>query len=121
MMIFDEIKQLEQQGWQALSDSNEAAQSFYSKVLHPECRMVFPGGLILNGRTEILDSFANRPWVEYEMDDEQVIQTQPDIAVMVYRITAHRQNSSPYRAAISSIYQRIDKRWQLIFHQQTPA
>jgi hypothetical protein len=39
---------------------------------------------------------------------------------VTYRASATRAGEPPYRALMSSVYVRVDGRWRLALHQQTP-
>lgn len=116
-----ELIELEEQGWQALSSDGDAGRRFYSDVLRDDAIMLFPGGLLLAGKAEILDSLAAQPWQSFQIEDAQVRSLGETAGVVVYRVTAQRAGSAPYVALISSTYARSAGEWKLVVHQQTPA
>lgn len=44
----------------------------------------------------------------------------PEIALVTYRSQKSRPGGAPQRANRSSIWKKIDGRWQMLFHQGTP-
>lgn len=115
-----ELMELEEQGWHALSTAGDAAETFYGNVLRDDAVMLFPGGMRLEGKERILQSFAARPWETFRIEDAQVIRLTAGAATVAYKVTAQRKGSAPYVALVSSTYVR-DESWLLVVHQQTPA
>jgi hypothetical protein len=116
-----DLIELEEQGWQALSIEGDAGKKFYRSVLREDAIMLFPGGLIIDGKQNILESFSAQPWKSYHIEEMQVISLSENAAVLVYKVTAQREGRDPYVALISSTYARSDKTWKLVVHQQTPV
>ena len=116
-----ELIELEEQGWQALSTEGDAAKLFYTDVLRDDAVMLFPGGLIVSGKHNILESFSAQPWKSYHIEEMQVISLSEDAAVLVYKVTAQREGRDPYVALMSSTYAISDGTWKLVVHQQTPV
>lgn len=112
---------LEEQGWQALSSAGEASKKFYSFVLHDDAVMVFPGGMLIHGKEEILKSLAAQPWKSFQIEEPRVISLSDSAGVLVYRVSAQREGSELYVALSNSTYVRRGGMWQLILHQQTPV
>jgi hypothetical protein len=112
---------LEEQGWRALSTGREAAKAFYDAVLADEAVMVFPGGMLIEGKAQILQSIDAQPWSSFHLDGPRVIGLADNAAVVVYRVTAQRGGAAPYAALISSAYALRQGEWKLVVHQQTPA
>jgi Domain of unknown function (DUF4440) len=115
-----ELIELEQRGWRALSSADDTGKNFYGSVLREDAVMVFPGGMRIVGREDILRSLAAQPWDSFEMEDAAVISFTSRCAAVVYAVRAQRKGSAPYSALISSTYV-LDKSWQLVLHQQTPT
>lgn len=115
-----ELVELEEQGWRALSTVGDAAETFYAAVLRDDAVMLFPGGMRLEGKERILQSFAAQPWETFHIEDAQVISLTANAATVAYKVTAQRKGSAPYVALVSSTYVHDDS-WQLVLHQQTPA
>jgi hypothetical protein len=114
-----ELIDLEERGWQALSSEGEAGKSFYSSVLHDDAVMLFPGGMLISGKENILKSLGTQPWKSFQIEDPRVISLSESAGVLVYRVTAQREGSDPYMALISSTYVLSSGDWKLILHQQT--
>jgi len=118
-MPTQEVVQLEEQGWKALSSGGEAARDFYERVLDDTVWMLLPGGLVLDDRATVVDSMSGQPWSSYELSDMRSFQPTDDTAVVTYGVVAHR-DAAPYSALMSSVYVRRGHEWKLAFHQQTP-
>ena len=110
------LAELEEQGWEALSSTGDAAQRFYGPLLADDAIMVFPGGLLLEGREKILDSMAAQPWQSHQIEDPHLISLCENAGTLVYRVTAQREGSAPYAALISSTYALRDGQWKLLIH-----
>lgn len=116
----DELVELERQGWETLSSDGDAGQRFYASILHQDAVMLFPGGMRIVGRDQILESLGSQPWKTYRIEHAHVISLAANAAALVYHVTAQREASPPYVALVSSTYVR-DPTWKLVLHQQTPA
>jgi ketosteroid isomerase-like protein len=116
----NELVELEQKGWQALSMKGDAGKRFYGDILREDAVMLLSNGMRIEGRDHILQSFGAQPWKTFQIENPQVISLTVDAATLVYRVTAQRAGSKPYEALVSSTYVR-DREWRLVFHQQTPV
>jgi hypothetical protein len=121
MITMQELIELEEQGWQALSSEGDAGKEYYESVLHDDAIMLFPGGMRIEGKGQILASLAAQPWKHYEIEAPRTLSLSDDAALLVYRVTAQREGQDPYEALISSAYVLNDGQWKLAFHQQTPV
>lgn len=118
----EELFQLEEQGWQALSSDRDEAVQFYENLLISDAVMVFPGGLMIRGKTTILDSIREaEPWLTYQLEDVQILDLSADICGVIYRANAQRSVNVEYKALMSSFYIRVDGRWKMAFHQHSPV
>jgi hypothetical protein len=115
----DEIVELEKQGWHALSTEGDAGKRFYASVLRKDAVMLFPGGIRIQGRENILQSLGSQPWESFQIENAQVFWLTTNATTLVYKATAQRWNQ-PYIALISSTYVR-DPDWKLVIHQHTPV
>jgi ketosteroid isomerase-like protein len=118
--VREDLLDIETQGWQALSSTKDAAREFYEPLLSEDAVMLFPGGIILEGKDEILASFDAQPWKTFEIKEPRIMPLGDAAAILTYRITAKRESSNEYRALVSSAYYQKDGTWYLSFHQQTP-
>jgi Domain of unknown function (DUF4440) len=112
--------ELEEQGWQALSSEGETSKKFYGSILHNDAVMLFPGGMFIRGKEKILASLAAQPWKSFQIEEPLVISLSESAGILTYRVTAQRESGNPYMALISSTYARSNGAWKLILHQQTP-
>lgn len=115
-----ELVQLEERGWRALATEGDLGRAFYGSILREDTVMLLPGGLRIDTRDRILESLGSQPWESFRMEGTSVIRLTDSAATVVYKVTAHRKDSLPYVALISSSYAR-DPDWKLVAHQQTPA
>lgn len=115
-----ELIELEQQGWKALSTEGDAGKQFYASVLREDAIMLFPGGIFIDGRENILQSLGSQPWATFEIENPKVLALTSNAGTVAYRLTAHRKGNPPYVAQVSSTYVRDDD-WRLVVHQQTPV
>ena len=111
-----EIEALERRGWEALS--GPAGASFYDDLMTDDGLMVFPG-VTLDKIATLRAIGGAQPWSSHQLDDVRLA-TAGDAAVVTYRATAQREGEEAYEASMSSVYVRLDGRWRLILHQQTP-
>ncbi len=116
-----DLIQLEREGWRALASPGNAARDFYGSLLAEDAVMLFPGGLRIEGKENILASFAAQPWQSFHMEDISVLTPSERTGIVIYKVAAQRQDSPPYSALVSSTYAFRDGGWLLIFHQQTPV
>lgn len=116
----NELIELEQQGWKALSTEGDASKDFYASVLREDAVMLFPGGIFIEGRESILESLGAQPWETFEIENPKLVSLTPNTRTLVYRVTARRKGNQPYVAQVSSTYVR-DRDWKLVVHQQTPV
>ena len=110
----------EHQGWKALSTGPERATKFYRSVLADNAQMLFPGGMRLVGKSQILQMMGGSPWESYEISEAQEIFLSDTARLITYKVTAQRAGDDPYQALISSAYALRGDSWQLFVHQQTP-
>lgn len=115
------LVKLEEKAWQALSSQGDTAKKFYSSLLTDDAIMVFPGGMLVEGREKILESIGTQPWKFFKIEDPHVISLSENAGVIVYRVTAQREGSNTYVALISSTYAFCEGKWKLVVHQQTPV
>ncbi len=110
---------LERRGWEALSSDPQSATAFYGEVLDDDVRMLFPGGLVLTDREEILRTMGGPPWDAFELSGLEVLRPVPEVAVVSYGVEARRQGQ-PYSALVASVYVRRPGGWRMVSHQHTP-
>lgn len=66
-----DLIELEKQGWKALSTSKEAATEFYRSLLIDGAIMTFPGGMMLVGKNQMLESINSQPWETFDITEPQ--------------------------------------------------
>ena len=111
-----EIEALERRGWEALSGPEGAA--FYDDLMADDGLMIF-SGLVLDKAGTLRAIDGAPPWASFTLGDVQVIDA-GDAAVIAYHATSRRNGEAEYGARMSSVYARIDGRWRLLLHQQSP-
>lgn len=115
-----DLVEIEEQGWKALTSEGNAGKKFYQSILHPDAVMLFPGGLRIERKANILASIGDQPWHSYQIKNVKIVELSKKAGVLVYDVTAQSEDLEPYRALISSIYVMENGAWWLILHQQTP-
>ena len=116
----DDLLHLERAAWEALSSNGDAAAAFYADVLAGDVLMLLPGGLVIDDRSQVIESMRGAPWTSFELMDERVLDLTADSAVVAYRATARRDDDQ-YTALFNSTYVRERGSWRLTVHQQTPV
>ena len=119
MARHDDLLAIEVEGWHALTTAG-AAEPFYDDVLAKDVLMLLPGGMVLDDRSEVVESMSGAPWSSFELADERVIDLSDESAVVAYRATAVREGTE-YTALFNSTYILEDGDWHLAVHQQTPV
>lgn len=119
--MLQQLLNIETQEWRALSSSPQSARQYYDDLLCDDAVMLFPGGLVLAGKNEILESLSAQPWQGFEIETPRCVRLGDAAAVLSYKVTAQREGSTEYSALISSAYCRTGGTWLLAFHQHTPT
>jgi ketosteroid isomerase-like protein len=118
-LAHDEVVRLEVRGWEALSAGAEEATAFYRDVLDDDVVMLLPGGLTLRGAEAVLPTLGQAPWRGFAIADAEVRHPVPDLALLTYAVSAHRDGPS-YDALITTVYARRPEGWRMVLHQHTP-
>ena len=116
-----EIMALEKAGWEALSGEGQARKEFYASVLRDDTVMLFPGGMRIEGKDQILESIGSQPWTSYEIQKPALIDIVDEVKTIIYRVSARREGSPLYEALIASTYVRSDGTWKMVLHQQSQS
>jgi hypothetical protein len=116
----DELIALERAGWTALATDADTATRFYEDVLAAEVVFLLPGGMVIDDRSDVIDSMRGAAWDRFDLEEERVWRFSDDCAAVTYQATAAR-GGDEYRALCNSTYVRSSGRWLLALHQQTPA
>lgn len=119
MSVEKELIELEVRGWQALSSGRDSAARFYDSLLADDSVMVFPGGILIRGKSQILGTMGGQPWQWFELKGQQVIALSADTYAVVYKAAAQRSGDDIYEATISTIYILKNGQWELVLHQQS--
>jgi hypothetical protein len=88
-----ELVELEQKGWEALSKKGDAGKFYYMSILREDAEMLFPGGMRIEGRENILGSIGSQPWESFQLENTRVIPLAENAATIVYKVTAKRKGS----------------------------
>ncbi len=116
----NELIDLEQSAWEALTSSGADAAAFYDRVLADHILMLLPGGMVIDDRAQVVDSMKGADWDSFELSDSRVVPLSDDSAIVAYRAHA-RRGDSDYEALFNSTYIRENGSWRLTLHQQTPV
>jgi hypothetical protein len=117
----NDLLALERAAWEALCEGGDAAVAFYDEVLAKDVLMLFPGGMVIDDRAQVVDSMRGANWRSFDITENHVLDLTPDSAVLAYRVKAQRDGSDDYEALLNSTYVREGDDWKLALHQQTPA
>lgn len=113
----EQLLELEEQGWQALSSVEPV--EFCDEWLADDAVMIVPGMVI--DRATFLEAVAHeQPWASHRIEDARVLQLTDDSAALVYRVQAQRDGQPAFAGLLTSVYVKRAGRWQLALHQQTP-
>ena len=115
----DDLAELEERGWLALTTTPDAADAFYAEVLDDEVVLLLPGGLRIEDRAAALRSMGGAPWDDVALEDVHVSLPRTGVGLVSYGVTA-RRGISRYSALVCSTYVRRVEGWRLVHHQQTP-
>ncbi|HWM18943.1 MAG TPA: nuclear transport factor 2 family protein [Ilumatobacteraceae bacterium] len=115
----DELVELEQRGWEALSTEG-AGGTFYAEMLDDEPIMLLPGGMVLTDRAAMVEAMSGPPWKSFRLEDPTARMLTDDSGIVAYGVVARRPDGDEYTALMSSVYVRREAGWRLAFHQQTP-
>jgi hypothetical protein len=114
----DDLIDLEERGWQALSSSDPVP--FCREWLADDAVFVVPGMVV--DRASFLQALVHeQPWASHEILDMRTIELSDNAAALVYRVTAQRENQPVFTGLLTSVYVERAGRWQLVLHQQTPT
>jgi len=94
-----ELLGLEHAGWRALATDGETAAAFYDEVLASDVLMLLPGGMVIDDRTQVVESMRGPAWDSFQLTDERVIDLTPNSAVVTYRATASRDAPTTRRCS----------------------
>jgi Domain of unknown function (DUF4440) len=106
--------------WRALSTSGAALLPF----LADECIIIHRDGKILSSSTtpsikKTFESDDYVPFLNYKIEDVEVVEVDMMAAIIVYKVTAERQGGE-YQAIVSSTWrQNAGADWQMCAHQET--
>jgi ketosteroid isomerase-like protein len=115
--LHDELLDLEEKGWQALSSGRGA--EFYDAFMTDDAVMVLPFAVLDRAGTVAAMRDAP-PWSTHTLEDVRVVALGESGAAIVYKATAQREGQPVYRALMSTTYVRQDDEWLVAIHQQTP-
>ena len=92
----EQLLDLEEKGWQALSSSDPV--SFCETWLAEDPLVVVPG-MVLD-RATFLQALAHEvPWATHTIEDARTIQLTDQSAALVYRVTAQRDGQAALLAS----------------------
>ncbi|MBB5077432.1 nuclear transport factor 2 family protein [Nonomuraea endophytica] len=119
MSVEKELRELEEQGWAAISVGNGG---FYRELVTDRTICVEPDGL-QTGAELAADIEANKsPFDDYTLEDVKVLELTGDAALITYRATVRLKEAGfSFQLYMTSVYERVGNAWKLAFHQQTPV
>ena len=79
-------------------------------------------GAIHDDKGQIIRALQSEPLRCLTLSDYAVRRLAPGVALATYRLLSHGETTARARHSLrSSVWQLIEGRWQLLFHQGTPA
>lgn len=115
----DDLVDLEECAWLALSGTPDAAEAFYEAVLDDDVVLLLPAGQRITDRDAALRALGVAPWDGFTLDDVHVAFPRTGVALVTYGVVA-RRGSARFSALVCSTYVRRAEGWRLVHHQQTP-
>jgi hypothetical protein len=114
---FAEIVETERQLWKNDVD-------LYGASLTPDATLLFPETGPITRETALdaikVENEQGRHWAEVEFEDATIKDISPDVAALIYKVTARwAHENEPIHALASSIYVNRDGHWKLALHQQS--
>ena len=74
------------------------------------------------GKQEIVDALRSEPPVQRSLTDFGARSLAPNVVLVTYRVSRRDLDGQTVTGSLrSSIWKRIDGRWQMVFHQGTPS
>jgi hypothetical protein len=74
------------------------------------------------GKPQIVEALRSEPPVQRSLTDFSARSLAPGVVLVTYRASRGNLDGQPATTSLrSSIWKRIDGRWQVVFHQGTPA
>ena len=71
-------------------------------------------------KQDVLEALPKLPRRKFTLDEFQVRELAPDLAMVTYKASAVSKNGVAW-AYRTSLWQRRAGKWQIVFHQATPA
>jgi hypothetical protein len=70
------------------------------------------------GKQHVIDDLPHAPVVERLLSEFKALSLAPDVILTTYLLTKPKEPGAP-KSRRSSIWKKIDDRWQMVFHQGT--
>lgn len=113
--VTEDLLELESGFWNAAGNG-----SFYREHMAANGLCVLPVGVIDKDET-VTAIEGSAPWAAYEFRDVRSLALGDDGAAICYGAEASREEDpTEYTALMSSVYTKVNGRWKLTLHQQTP-
>lgn len=113
VMDVDALLEMESGFWEAAGDGD-----YYRQHMAADGICLLPVG-ILDKSSTVASVEGAEPWDGFEITDARTVALGPD-ALGLYYLASGDRKSFTYRAAVATVYRRVDGSWQLTMHQQTP-
>lgn len=112
----------EKESWELLKKKDVAAM----RAFYPDDLVMISGDGSRYGKPEFLKVAPDVNLTEYKFEGKpEVVVLNPDSAILVYRVvyTMGIKDAKPKTVTMmtSSTYVRRDRKWALVFNQETPA
>ena len=113
MIDLDDLLTIEQGFWRAAGDRDQYDRHLAADVIH-----VFPGWGFADREAVLAGVAEADPFESFSIEHPHILSLGGDAAALVHKGHAQRAGRPPYEAAITSVYRRRDRSWELVLHQQ---
>ena len=121
MKRHNDLLELERAAWEALCAGGDAAVAYYDKVLAKDVLMLFPGGMVIDDREQVVDSMRGEVDLVRHHRGAGVRPDARQCRPGVSRGGLAPGDADEYNALLNSTYVREGDEWRLALHQQTPV
>lgn len=117
--LLAELLEREHRGWESLC--NNTGANFYGSIMTETAVMILAHGFVLDRDGVVASLNEAPPWHSYAINDERLVETGADHAILVYTGRAYKEGNDPaFVALMSTVYVRDEGQWRIALYQQTP-
>ncbi|TWD83627.1 uncharacterized protein DUF4440 [Kribbella amoyensis] len=119
MTVSETLLALEERLWQA---NREGDGRFYAEYLRDDAYAVSKYGRMDKAQAVPTISANHNPYLKSDLTEQRVIEIDADSAVVTYRVDVValvNGNELELPSYASTVWNRVDGEWRVVFHQQT--